>query len=356
MPSEGVAQERLGELTATQRTLVESFQAFVREESENTNNGSGPQNQEKEELHPLQIIFLIAFATDITLLYVILLDVFPNIPENRGVVFLLQKVLPALGGTLAVSYFKRLRSWLFELSKDRRIGMAFVALLGVLVIAVAPIYSVYVSVTPPNTTVKYVRIDRRNFTVEPEPEPVHFDQTGNFLLVPAPRAYDVELQDGSNPPFIYHIGVGRALKGTLVRTLWPSFKKLFTPLSLPAAYQVDISFNNDQSGQLYIYGDVYGDGEFRLNQTNKEHPWNAKLAPVTASVPDVAIACPSQRGCWQKKIELNQDVLVLPQGKYTFTKSNNGCILQATWTITGNSRHELIYKKPGVQALTKECK
>jgi hypothetical protein len=83
MPSEGVARERLSELTATQRTLVESLQAFVREASKS----AGPEKQEKEELHPLQIIFLIAFAVDITLLYVILLDVFPNIPENRGVVF-----------------------------------------------------------------------------------------------------------------------------------------------------------------------------------------------------------------------------------------------------------------------------
>src|SRR5271165_6811682 len=125
MPSEGVAPERSNELSTAQKALVDSFQAFVRE-VKGANNGDDPAKKEKEaeELRPRQIIFLVALALDITLLYMVLLEAFPNIPDNQGVVFFLQKVLPALGGTLIVSYFKRLRAWLFEQSRNPRLGIA----------------------------------------------------------------------------------------------------------------------------------------------------------------------------------------------------------------------------------------
>lgn len=330
MPSEGVAEERASELTATQRSFLESFQAFVHEEAK---NGSGPKKTE-EELRPLQIIFLIALAIDVTLLYLILLDVFPNVPENRGVVFFLQKVLPALGGTLLVSYFKRLRAWLLEVSKNKKVGIALTGVLGLLVLAQAPIYSVLVEVRPRTASVAFAAAGAGGAA-----ETADFDDSHRFLRVPKLRSYDFLVQDGTNPQFPYHIGAWSVLKGALAGL--PFLDQAFKPLPLAAAYRVSVNYE-EAGGELYISAPE----EFRLKQSQ---PFaNTQLdAVVAAKAP--AGACVAGSKCWRKMLAGDESVdhLVVPAGNYRFTQRKEPFCTSEAATIEGEGEVALKSAKKG---------
>jgi len=315
MPSEAVAPERPTELTATQKALVDSFQAFVREEFKGANNGGSSAKKGKEvvELRPLQIIFLVALALDITLLYVIMLEIFPNIPDNRAVVFFLQKVLPALGGTLLVSYFKRLRAWLLEQSRNRRLSSTVLVLLVVLVLRWWPVYWLFVRIEPGLE----VRVNGEN---------PQFDDTHKFLSVGPLRPRDVVVQDGSNPEFPYHMSVGSVLEGTLARL--PFADRIITQRRLAAAYLGTVYYVQG-GGSLYISAEK----DFVLNQPAP--PANWELTPwASASFPKGA-CLPSDK-CWHKEIPRSaiMDVFVLPQGEYIFTQEQGSLCWQKKQRIS----------------------
>jgi len=272
MPSEGVAPERSNELSTAQKALVDSFQAFVRE-VKGANNGDDPAKKEKEaeELRPRQIIFLVALALDITLLYMVLLEAFPNIPDNQGVVFFLQKVLPALGGTLIVSYFKRLRAWLFEQSRNPRLGIAVVALLVVLLVRWWPIYCLFVQVD-------------HGLTVRLNGEKAHFDDTHTFLRVGRLRSCEVVVQAGSNQGFPYHMSVGSVLEGTLARL--PFAARKIPKTRLAGAYIRTIYY---AAGGGYLY----------ISTTNPDIILNQSVMLANSELEDLVTPATAPKGAYR---------------------------------------------------------
>ena len=109
-------QEGPQEITP-EKAFMESLRAVVRDELGKCGLETKPK-EETADLRPLQAIFLLAFALDLTFLYLWLLE-----HSKAGEIGeFLAKLLPALGGTLAFSYFDRVRRWLLDHSKNPWFG------------------------------------------------------------------------------------------------------------------------------------------------------------------------------------------------------------------------------------------
>jgi hypothetical protein len=300
-PTEAVPAERAqGDEAKTDKALGDSVRAFLR-----ANGLKHTPKKEREDLRLWQVVFLIAFAIDITFLYLM-------IPEGKGWAFF-EKLLPALGGTLAVSYFERLRSWLFKHSKNSWLGGLFLVIaLGGLVMQ-WPIYSIFVQIDPSSSDVE-VKLDEKKVEKleKDRVECREVSQTGCFFLPGRkPQSYQVVLreQESETP---YQISTSDVLEGTLARL--PFVGRVVKPRPLWLTYELTTVYKNPE-GVLYISA---GPG-LPLNR------WDPQLRP--AIKPPTA-ACPSSN-CWQTQTQLQSgEVFALPRGSYTFTQENGGFCLQ----------------------------
>jgi hypothetical protein len=288
------AEEALAE--NADKALGDSVRSFLRDELKNNGPNHAPTKKEGDDLRPLQMVFLIAFAIDITFFYFHLIGG----EENEFLAFL-YKLLPALGGTLAVRYFDRLRVWLFKQSSKIWLGTPVLALAVVLLAMQWPIYSALVQLDPPGSS---IQLDGKKAQLLQ-------DGARTFLLVPKLRAHRVSLRFGRNPKFEYEIGLGSVLKGTLARL--PLFNRVkFMPVELASAYSVNISCPAAPA-QLYISAPSGLPLE------------NSGLSPVSPTrAPNDA--CLPKRDCWSMAIStMVENPIVLPGGTYTFVEKDGEC-------------------------------
>ncbi len=289
MPKRGVPAGSATALAPAEKAFVDSLHSFLREElkarhADGQLGAGGQPGHDTLDLSPWQAVSLLALAFNVTLVYLFVISMIPGGEDNRVLVFL-QKLLPALGGTLAVSYFDRLRGWLFNHSKNKWFGITSLVLLPLLLVRQAPIYSVFVQVEPPYST------------VELDGNTARFNNQRNFLLVKV-QSHHITVQDGHNPKFEYRIGAGRVFEGTIARL--PYLNHVFAPLKLAAAYQVEISFE-DEHGQLFISAPL------GLPLENS----NSGLVRVTSALSDL---CPPAKECWTKMVSQTLDFINLPAG------------------------------------------
>ena len=306
-------------LATREKELLESFDAFLHEAFDGMKAGQGPQGLESPG--KLQVFFLCVLAFDITLLYLAVVSVIPRGAENPVLVFL-NKLLPVLGGALAVSFFDRLRGWLFKHSNNLKLGGALVLLLLVLLASQALVYSVFVQIEPSNSS------------VELDGKPASFDnpQTHRFLLVPKLRSYNIGVQDGANPKFEYEVHWLDVVKGTLARL--PLLPRVLSPLKLAAAYPVAITFA-DERGRLYVSSPA----GLPLEKSGLER---------ISATSDLYKTCPSTNDCWTKTISTSGDVINLPKASYLFTEISDN---KRCWREPLATEEKLTEVK-----LMKECK
>lgn len=325
---------------AADRALAESLRVFLRDELKNNGLDHTPKKK-SEDLRPLQVVFLIAFALDITFFYFHLIGG----EESKFLVFL-YKLLPALGVTLAVPYLDRLRSSLLKHSSNPRLGTPFLGLAVVLLVMQASIYSIFVQVDSASTDVEIGLDDGTKVATKK----VELDKEGRvFLPVPKLQSYRVVLRDqdgGTNPEASYQITWGDVLKGTLAQL--PFFGDVFKPRLLVAAYEVTIVYMN-QRGNLYISADP----DFTLNQpitgysSGQPSPnySNVRLHSVASGVHDGD--CTSKVGCWHKQIN-SGDAFALPRGSYTFTQDEGKCVV---WEPVQILRRQQVTLEPGAEGV-----
>jgi len=309
MRGNGTLVKSSTETLPADKALADSLRAFLKTE---LNGGQAPGREQKHNLRAMQVVFLIAFALDITFLYFHLVG-----SEENKVLELLYKVLPALGVTLAIPYLERLRASLLQLSCNPWFGTPLLAIAIVLLAMQASIYSVFLQVDSASTDVELGLDDGTKLAMKK----VELDKQNRvFFPVPKLQSYRVTLRDqdgGSNPEVSYQIHWGEVLKGTLAQL--PSFDEIFKPRLLVAAYEVNLIYS-DQHGNLYISADP----GFVLNQPVPSHSSapapnysNVRLHPLTAADPKGD--CASADGCWHKQIN-SGDAFALPRGKYVFTQ------------------------------------
>jgi hypothetical protein len=320
MPKEGLAPECKDELTETQKALVNSFQEFLREFN-GTNKGSGSPKKEAEDLRPFQVIFLVASALDVTLLYMALLDLFPNLAKSDLLKFF-QELLPALGGALLLSYFDRLRRWLINKSANPKLGFMSLLLLGALLIIQGPICSVFIKIDPDSPA-----IEAKLITAKGEKK-IEAGTGGFFLFVRGLQSNRIQLKDqegGDNPAAEFEITKVDVLKGTLARL--PFMGNLFKPRTLRVVYDVYIQYAPDsatQDRELYISAksDVFAQGPRLENLPNNKdlRQVSRKNAPPGA--------CPESQECWFQVVDplLGVQPFTLTTGDYTITQKNAGCV------------------------------
>lgn len=331
---------------SAERVLAESFRAFLRDELKN-DNFQQPPKKKQQDLRPLQVVFLIAFAVDITFVYFH----FVGSEQNQFLAFL-YKLLPALAGTLAVPYLDRLRTWLFEHSSSAWLGIPVFAIAVVLLAMQAPIYAVFAKIDSASSNVELKLDDGTKVEVKK----IDLDQSGQFFLpVPKFQSYRLLLRDqdgGNNPEISYPISADDVLTGTLARL--PFVSSIFKPRLITAAYEVIVRYS-EQEGDLYVAADP----TFLLNQPIPEvkgqpapNYSNLRLHLLASTAP--AGACPSPFNCWHKKIE-SGDAFALPRGPYTFLQQRGKCVLLVKKQILKKQELTLDAEEAGVQA-SQECK
>jgi hypothetical protein len=300
-PQKSVKQE-----APPEKVFAESLRNLVRDELQNCGFKAKPE-KETLDLQPLQVVFLLAFALDLTFLYLWVAE-----HSRAGEVWdFLSKLIPALCGTLALSYFDRLRRWLLDHSRNPWIGSLFLAPAVFFLVTLIPIYSLVVRVDPP-----YANLTIREAETTKEPRSgdlCNGGKQGCFVLSKLKlRRYSLEVtntQTQTRQSGSYRIGGFDVLLGCLARLPLLHGLEMDT---FRAKYTLSVSYKNPW-GVLYV--SVNGD---ESPQLSKLEP---KLWPAARGIsPEI---CPLQYKCWQKPVDPS-DQLNLPQGNYTFTQYVDG--------------------------------
>jgi hypothetical protein len=302
-------QEARQELTP-EKAFTESLRAVVRDELGKCGLETKPK-EETAELRPLQAVFLLAFALDLTFLYLW----FVEHSKAGEIGEFLAKLLPALGGTLAFSYFDRVRRWLLGHSRSPWFGVLFITPAVFFLVTLIPIYSLVLRVDAGSPQLKEADTG----------EIFHCDGGYCFLSGLRLRSYDVLLSCKDGITTRYSLGYPEILRSLVIRLAL--FHKL-KPRLLEAKYKLDITYPNP-SGVLYVSTAEADD----LDDPVQNGLWSA--GPAT---PVLAV-----RGhCWQKNIQGRMDELILPGGNYTFTQKNNGMCSQTTLDLTSNDNLDFL--------------
>jgi hypothetical protein len=314
----------IAEKVSSDEAVTDSLRALVREEL--NNRGTATLGKKSQELRPRQFIFLLAFALDITLLYLWVAE----LNEANKLWDSLEKLLPALGGTLAVSYFDRLREWLFAQSEKAWLRKAlWVPPLVFLVLIRLPIYSLVIQLYPASAELAVTEAD----TGKPVGSGSMNCTDGKTCKIPGLKFYPYRLKvkDG-NFYGLYEISRLEVLKGTFARL--PVLREFFAPRPLWVLYEFPMEYK-DPAGVLYIYS---------LDPTLPLKQLSTGLR--SSSTEKSSIGCPTNGSCWQKTIERQDETLSLPIGSYVLTQVNGESCLQLERDVSETRQDRKVYLLP----------
>jgi hypothetical protein len=241
--------------------------------------------------------FILALAIDLSLIYDLVLDLFPQL-ERNSVIPRLAQLIPIVGGTLLVSYFEQIHTWVLGHTARKSFGLFFVFLLPVLLVLQMHFYSLYVELNPETA---HVHIMEKDKLVNTD----FYDTERHFIKLKEPSPYTLQLQVG-NEDTVYEITAFQVLKGTLSRFRWLGL----LPMRLEALYEVTIS-SPKNAGKVEVF--AKDTRAMRISGLTRSH------APVAGGA-DSAIYS------WSEAFSDDDTPSIhLPAGQYDFVLTVEGC-------------------------------
>ena len=287
--------------TRGEQELLASLRSVIGERVNSAGEGPeerkpSPRREVKTTFSFRQFSFILALAIDISLMYDLVLDLFPQL-ERNSVIPRLAQLIPIVGGTLLVSYFEHIRTWVLGHTARKSFGLFFVFLLPLLLVTQMHVYSLYVELNPATAS---VQIQEKDKFVDVE----FTDAERHFIRLKEPSSYSLQI---GQEAAIYPITPFQVLKGTLSRFRWLGL----LPMRLEALNEVTI-LSPRNSGKVEVFA--------------KDTP-AMRISGLTrgAHAPVVRGADPALYS-WSKTFS-NDDTpsLHLPPGKYAFVLTVEGC-------------------------------
>ena len=291
--------------TRGEQELLASLRSVIGERVDSSGEvhpgtGPSPHPEVKAAFSFWQFCFVLAFAIDISLIYDLVLDLFPGLEKN-SVIPRLAQLIPIVGGTLLVSYFEQIRTWVLGHAAKKSFGVFFVWLLPVLLVTQMHFYSLYVELNP--ATAKVQILENGEFV-----EAQQFnDAERHFIRLNKPLAYSLHVgipPDKKAP--VYQITALQVLNGTFSQFRWLGRQ----PMRLEELDEVTISSPRD-SGTVEVFAED--------KPAMRISGFTRSAAPVSGKG-DTAIYS------WSETfIKDDTPSFHLPVGKYVFVLTVDGC-------------------------------
>lgn len=295
MASSAPIRIRDEEFSKTETDLVASVRALIQEEVAQAVGKKEPVKVAGRQLGHSHFFFIMVLALDLALVFVYILDLFPDFEQNR-VISSIAKLLPFVGGTLLVTYLDKVRVGILRLTEKKGFRRMCIAALPFLFAFQIHFYSVYVDIHPATAHVQFA--DKGKYR-----DAEFSDPARRFhLLLPTPSHYSVRLENDDSS--VYDISAWQVFKGTLARL--PLLGRSIAPLRMDALIEVNI-YTPKNHGSLTVEGpDTPG---MRIS----------KLSRGVMVKPGIYR--------WQRYFsgEDNIPSIHLPAGKYVFELEVEGC-------------------------------
>lgn len=287
--------------TRGEQELLASLRSVIGERVENSGEDReatrpSPRPEVKTAFSFWRFCFVLAFAIDISLIYDLVLDLFPQLEKN-SVIPRLAQLIPIVGGTLLVSYFEQIRNWVLGHAARKSFGVFFACLLPLLLAVQVHFYRLYVELNPATAAVQIQEKDR---LVDAQ---LFNDAERHFIKLNKPLGYSVEV---GNQASVYQITALEVLKGTFSRFRWLGL----SPMKLEELNEVIISSPTD-SGTVEVFA---------------EDKPAMRISGLTRSAVPVPGGASPAIYSWSKTFSHDDSPSIhLPDGKYDFVLNVEGC-------------------------------
>jgi hypothetical protein len=304
MPSVVPMPSREEGLSKSENDLVESLRLVIQHAIAQAGGGGDeqPAGAARQRFRISQLVFIVALALDLALIYVYVLDVFGDLEQNR-VVSSLAKLLPIVGGTLLVSYLDHVRAGILKLTAKNTFGWGCIAVLPLLLAFQIHFYTLFVDLHPATAHVQV--LDKKGVYHDADfTDPTH----RAYLKLSNPSAYKIRLENDNWS--VYEVSAWQVVKGTLARL--PMLDHHFSPLQMDVLNEV-IFLSPKPDGALIVDGpDTPGMKISKLSKIANPAAIPAKPSPGNY--------------LWMRNFSDDDSPSVhLPAGKYNFILQVEGC-------------------------------
>jgi lipid-A-disaccharide synthase-like uncharacterized protein len=286
--------------TPGEQELLASLRSIIGERVDSTGEvreetKPSPRPEDKVAFSFWRFCFILAFAIDMSLIYDLVLDLFPQLEKN-SVIPRLAQLIPIVGGTLLVSYFEQIRDWVLGHTAKKSFGLFFLFLLPLLLVIQMRFYSLYVDLYPATAHVQVMENDK---FVDAE-----FNDTDrHFIKLNKPLAYSLQV---GNTSTVYPITALQVLKGTLSRFRWLGL----SPMRLDELEAVEIA-SPKESGKIEVFA--------------KDAP-AMRITGLKRSLTPVSGGGDAAMYSWSEAFSNDGSPTIhLPRDKYDFVLTVEGC-------------------------------